>query len=166
MPTSIWETIASTSWWYFVFVACLCKMAFAASKPHIIPIKRAYFFPSLFFIVSMITLYFIIPFNFMHFTTWSCAILLGMIIGWMQFTIKKIKVMKNPAQLHFPGSWNLFLVIFVLLVTKFYFNFDIFFDVEQLKQPPYSFLLVFSYGLVAGLFAGRLIYITRSLKRI
>lgn len=164
MTNSLWETAANTPWWFYLMVIVLFRLSLLARHPRIIHIRNLYFVPSLFIPLSLFTIFFTLPVHILGIAMWVGALFLGIVLGWLQFKFFNIKAIRHEAKLHIPGSWNMFIFLLVLCVVKYYYNYHFNFDWEYYKETNNANVLLFLYGLLAGLMLGKIFYSKRCIK--
>lgn len=165
MHDSIWQAIANIPWWIYGTFIYLLRLGFLATKPRIISIKSILILPGFLIFISLLSIYLNKQFNFLHFLTWLSTFLLGTGCGWLQFRFFNIKAIKNEAKLYVPGTWSLLIVIVVSFSSRLYFlNASNKIDFALFLQPPLVIWLFALYGLLTGLFFGRITYALRCLK--
>lgn len=164
MTYSIWQTIAETPWWFYVAFIIFLRLSFAATKTRIIHISHLFFLPAIFIPFSLISIYYTVTWQMRGFFLWSAACLFGIFWGWWQFRLRKIKAIKNQAQLCIPGTWNFFFIFIVFFLLKYYYDFSLTFDFNLLKQPQYANVFLALYGFLAGILLGRILYARRCLR--
>ena len=120
---------------------------------------------SLFFILLLTWLFTYTPITLFNISGCIAAIILGSILGWLHFSVIKIKVVRYHRQIRLPGSWGLLIIIVALFFSMIYFNIDIISFSQQITTPRFAFPLLLLYGFLTGLFIGRFCYARRSLKR-
>lgn len=164
MTISIWERIADTPWWVyalFVYVAMVC---FIATKPHTVTLKSLYITSAIFIPISIISICLVLPFSFYNMLIWAIATLAGAALGWLQFKVMKIKAIKQESKLHIPGTWSIFLLAGLVLVANYYYGDTIKLDLSLLLLPKYTPYVLAIYGVLSGLFIGKIIYSRRCIK--
>jgi hypothetical protein len=164
MQTSIWEKIADTPWWFFLFVIGFISLAWVATKPKIIPIKNLLLMPAIYIPFSLLSIALTIPINRIVVLLWLTGTLTGIVIGWLHFRILNIKAVKNKSSLYVPGTWSLFGLILLITATKYYYGYSLMIDPKIFIQAEYVNYFITLYGLFAGIFIGKIIYSLRCIK--
>lgn len=166
MNNSIWEVIAETPWWFYLLFIYLLNIARLLSRTRIMPIKNLIIFPAIFFALSLIGIFFMIKLNVQNILIYFEMLLLGSFLGWLHFRLQKIKALKNEAKLVIPGSWTLAVIVIILFATRFYFRYELLqINPDILRQPEYASYFMLFYGLITGLFLGRLAFAIHCYKR-
>jgi hypothetical protein len=160
---SIWQIVAGTPWWVYVLFIYLMRLGFYATKSHIIPVKKIFIMPMIFLVLSIVSM-FGMALNAFNLSIWVASILVGAVLGWLQYKALRIKAVKNKASLYVPGTWSLLIIITLIFSIKYYFGYTISIDPNVLMQPQYTAWILGLYGLFSGLFIGRLTYALRCIK--
>lgn len=164
MTYTIWQVIANTPWWVFLVFILIVRVGLLATKARTIPVKNLFIIPAIFFVMTLVNMYFFVSFTLLNLSIWLSTLLLGLFAGWLQFRSLNIKALKNEAKLVVPGTWSLLVILLTIFVIKYYAGYQFVIDPEVLKQPKYVYGLLTLYGLFTGLFIGRLLYSLRCLK--
>lgn len=167
MHHSIWQAIASTPWWVailFIYAACI---GYRATKPYEIPLRNLMLSACLLSGLTAIALSTHIPPTPANLGVWANMMLFGAGISWLHLRIKQVKISPDGKRLEMPGSWNIFLIMIVILVIKYYmgFQFSLSFNPDLLKSPKIAFTLMALYGLFTGSFLGRIAYARHAAKQ-
>jgi hypothetical protein len=164
MHDSIWQTIASTSWWVLALFFYLMYVSYAATKPKSIPVRSFYLTPPLFImgtIAGMITL---LQTNATNLACWAVMLVMGYGLGWLQFNIMKVKANEDGKLLLIPGTKSMFFFVLLGFALKIYLGYEISFNLDLFKTPSYSLAIMIMYGLFTGLLLGRMMYAKRAAK--
>lgn len=164
MQTTIWESIADTPWWSFLTVIGFIGLAWLATKPKTVPVKNLFIVPAIYIPLSLLSVYLTLPLSTMLFLNWIGAALVGAACGWLHFRLLKIKALQNEASLYIPGTYGLFIIILLIAVSKYYYNYSLILDTQRLMQAQYADYIVALYGFFAGLFIGKIAYSLRCIK--
>ena len=158
----IWQTAIHTPWWVYLLFAYLIKVGIQASKMRVVSLKKLFIIPAIFTFMSVHTL--IASFNVSAFTisAWSGAILIGMMLGWLQIYRFRLKVDTQHTLIQVPGTWSTLIIIIIIVTTKYYFGYELAVDPKLAEQTWFEFSMLGVSGICTGLFIGRLIcYIYR-----
>lgn len=164
MTNSTIQTIANTPWWVYVLFVFLIRVGFSAMKSRIVPFRTLFILPSIFLVLSVMSLYSYLFFNPKHIAIWMGAILLGSLLGWLQFKVQNIKAVKNTAKIMLPGTSSILIMMICLFIARYYFSFQLSVDPNLFTQENYLVKALFIYGLFTGLFLGRAMYAIRCLR--
>lgn len=164
MTASVWEVIAETPWWFYVFCFFFLKISLEATKARTVPVKSLALMPAIFIPFSLLGIYFNVTINFNNVLIWVGSLLLGLLLGFLQCRLFRIKAIKNEDKLYFPGSWTMLISIIVFIIVIYYHGFHFTIDLDTFKQPKYARILLSLYGLFAGVFIGRWYYSMRCVK--
>lgn len=160
----ILETIASTPWWFYVLVVLVVKLAFIATKPRLVEIKKLFVMPIVFISISILIFAYTYKINPTTIGIWLSTLMAGTLLGFLHFRFLKIKAVKEKAALYFPGSKSLFVLILVLFAARYYFNTHLNIDPQTLLQPATLARLIPLYGFFTGVFIGKAWYALRCVK--
>lgn len=162
--TSIWETIANTPWWVFVIFFYLTWIGLLATKPSTIRINQLLIFSIIFFCGSMVCLL-TLQFHLITLLFWLAALGIGIASGWLQFSFTKLTFLKNENKLQVPGSWNLLIILFLFLATKYYYRYELALIPNMLSNPFSQQILIIIYGAITGVFVGRWLWVKQRFFR-
>src|SRR3990167_5800388 len=92
--------------------------------------------PVIFTYMSLHTLITSFDIRIFEVSTWMAAILLGVIIGWIDVyrNYTHIKVDKQKHLIQVPGSWVTLTLIFIIFASKYCFSYEIEVDPALGKQ--------------------------------
>lgn len=166
MDASIWQTIAETPWWLYVIAAYFIMICWVATRPSIVPVKSLLVLPCLFLLFSLPALILYSEFNMVNSLLAFLIGGVGVPFGWLEFKIHRIKAFKNEDKLYIPGTWNLFILIAIFCLLKFYFEFTLndFLTLKIFTHHKLSTNLIFVYAFLLGFFIGRYGYARQCLK--
>jgi len=164
MTNSIWNILAETPWWVYVLFIYLIRLGIKATKPQTVPLKNLLLLPLAFFTLSCLSIYFSLKITALHIALWSLALLVGSFLGFLQGRLLKIKAIKHESQLHFPGSWSLLIMLLIIFASKYYLGHETAIDPAILTQPSSAAAMFALYGLMTGLFFGRVGYAIKCIK--
>lgn len=162
---SLWQTLADTSWWYYAFFIYLMQISWLATKPRKTSLRNIFLIPVIFLVTAISGVIFILHPNLNDIAMALGACCAGFPIGWLHFRLIRIKAIKDENKLHIPGTWSMFIIIFLLLTAKYYYGWTFGMDINAVKFGAYNRELMILYGLVTGLMMGRLYYSVRCMKR-
>jgi hypothetical protein len=158
MTDSIWLQIADTPWWVYAFFIYFLYVGYLATKPRVVSFKAMFLPTGIFTGISLICIL-LSPLVIRNIPSLLLAAAAGSLLGWLQYRFMKLKVMQNKSAYETPGSWNLFFIIILLIFLKFYFAFEINFNLFLQQDYVDFFLILYSFSI--GLFLGRLFYCLR-----
>lgn len=164
-----WQSIASTPWWYALIISYVVVFAFLSAKTRVITInnKNMLIMPILFIATSIPMLVIAHQFTLKNVLIWFAGAFIGGVIGWIQLRFSNIRAIRGQNKLHVPGSWNIFIIIAMLIAAKYYFGFSFTIDLQTLSNLNTSqtfFWLSGSYGLLSGILVGKILYCNRCVK--
>lgn len=161
METTIWDTIADTPWWVgFTYVA-LIYSGYLATKARLVPFKYLRKTTISFVIATFIVLIVLKRFSLPALCSWLAMLILGSIIGWLQYRIMKVKANGPSGLIRLPGNWISICIIFGLIYWQSHSTSIDLFDVNFLLSQNVTRWLPPCYGLLAGLMIGKLVYLRR-----
>jgi hypothetical protein len=165
METSIWQSIALTPWWVYFIGTYLIWAGYQATKPRLVTVSQLTIMPVLFLSLSVMNMCAMpIQFSVMHLSIWGSTLFLGVGLSYLQCRLFKIKTDKASNSLCLPGTWLILIALMVCVALKFYFDISLSIDPMVFINPENTILSVFLYGLITGLFIGRLSYTIRCLR--
>jgi hypothetical protein len=165
MKETIWQTIASTPWWMFLFSAYFIWVCYNATKPRIVTIRQLTVMPLFIISLSVMSMCAMMKtVSYFHYALWLGMFLLGTGLGYLHFLMLNIKAIKSLNSVYLPGTWAPLFIILSLFISKSYFGYQFTFDPQTLVDPEYAILIILAYGLFTGLFIGRLGYALRCMK--
>jgi len=162
MTITIWDIIADTPWWVYVLIIFFIRIAYLATKPQLVSIKKMFALPLSMLVISTILLATQFPIHWLDVSIFVLALLLGSLLGWLHFRIKKVKAIMNQAILYVPGSWNIFILLIAIIVIRFNWNNSL--SKETFMQPNGILVISLLLGSSMGLMLGRLYYSLKCLK--
>lgn len=165
MPVSIWESIASTSWWAFVLYLAVVAACWQARKPSNISLNKLIFFP-----LYSFTLAAICAAISMHPTPWqitatSAALFLGTATGWVQSLWLGSTIDVATKSVAIKGSYLPILFLIAATFAKLAFGFSLQLDPKLLASGNYNLPLFTLFGFFTGLSIGRYYFARQALKR-
>lgn len=162
--SNVWESVAATPWWVYGLFLYLMNLCYLTTKARIIHIKNIFIMPGLLLSLTFISMFFILHPRLNDIYLWIGGLLSGIPAGWLHFRLLRIKAIAYENKLYIPGTWGMFVLVFSLLAIKHYYGYRIAFDLQAIKYGAYNTQLLFLYGLVTGLFIGRVRYALRCIK--
>ena len=152
----IGQFLATVPPWVYPLLLMLLLIAIQASKPIVVPVKRLLYMPTIFISLSFIVIYHLITLNTINIVAWIIALLAGMVMGWYQLRALRIKGITNTKSIYVPGTWSLLIIVLFLVALKFYARYKFaYIDPALLKNPTYAPWFMALYGILTGLFIGR-----------
>lgn len=165
MPVSIWESIASTSWWAFVLYLVVVAACWQARKPSKISLNKLIFLP-----LYSFTLAAICAAISMHPTPWQitatgAALFLGASAGWAQSHWLGTTIDLATRSVAVKGSYLPILCLIAATLAKLAFGFSLQFDPKFIASGVYNLPLFTLFGFFTGLSIGRYGFARQALKR-
>ncbi|MBX3709590.1 MAG: hypothetical protein KIT56_08535 [Gammaproteobacteria bacterium] len=166
MSYRFWEAVAETPWWIHWMLLCFIYLAYLGTKPRIIFLKSAVIIQGISMGLLIIALFFFAKITLHNILICSSVTLTGIFLGWSEFRYSKVKAIKNKSQIYLPGSWNLFILIFIFVIANYYMDMSHHYiiSIETLKQEKFMKFFLALSGLSIGLFIGRTYYLVHCLK--
>lgn len=162
---SIWEKIAETSWWIYPLVVYFIFLSFAATKPRAVSLKNIIIMPVIFIPLSIPYLFVSFPITGFNVLVWLTAMVIGTALGWLQFKIFKVKAIKDESAIYFPGTFSMLFFIPLLLLGYYFYGSTLHLNAGMLSNPSNAVFFLGGYGVLAGLFIGRVIYCRNCVKK-
>lgn len=164
MESTIWDSIAATSWWVYFFYAFLLRSGYLATKPRQGAYKSIRNTAILFFFFATGTLVALKLFSLMTFGYWLGALTIGILTGWLQYRLARIKVIPETKIVQLAGSWFPMLIVFglIYLYSRYGMNYAI--NLDLIHNPTVLAWLPAFYGLFAGLMIGKVLYLRQALN--
>lgn len=151
--------LVNTPAWVYILFAYLVWNGIKATKTRTLALKKLFIRPAIFSYLSIYTLISSSDISLFQVSAWTCAILLGVLIGWID-TGKNhphINVNKEKHLIQVPGSWMTLILVFIFFTTKYYFSYEISIDPTLSKQTWFEASMLAVSSLCTGLFIGRLL---------
>lgn len=152
----IWQTLINTPWWVYALLVYLIIIGIKSSKTQVISLKKLFIIPVLFTVLSIHTLLTSVKTDFFTISCWAIAMIIGIILGWLQIYRYQIKIDKTKQLVQVPGNWTTLIIILLIFASKYYFGYELAVDPQMLTQTWFEVSLLAVTGICAGLFVGRL----------
>lgn len=162
---TFWEKVAETPWWWYALAIYLLLACLSSLKPRIVEVRQLFTFPLFFIIFSAIILSVSFEINLMNLVTWTSALMGGMLLGFLQFRLLRIKAIPNENKLYIPGSPLFILMVASFLAAKFYFNLDMNIGVLFTLQQTHPIWFILAYGILSGLLLSKIVCSIQCLKK-
>ncbi|HEU5281322.1 MAG TPA: hypothetical protein VFU82_05040 [Gammaproteobacteria bacterium] len=164
MPVSIWESVASTSWWVFVLYTMVIAACWQARYPSKISLNMLIFLP-----LYSFTLAAICAAISMNPTPWqvaatSAALGLGTALGWAQSRWLGTAIDLETRSIALKGSNLPILCLAAATLAKLTFGFSLQLDPKLLASGIYNLPLFTLFGFFTGLSIGRYCFARQALK--
>jgi len=159
MSYSFWGALAETHWWIYVLFIWLAFAAFHATKPRQISMKHFIIRPIILMCVLLILLPIVMKLNGHKILLFLVAITPGLLFGYLQFQLQGIKAIKNTSRFYIPGTLRVFMVLFILLIVKFYYL-----NIAFLQQESSAKVIVALIGFMLGLNIAKSLCLYRCMK--
>ncbi|MBV9575217.1 MAG: hypothetical protein JO149_01185 [Gammaproteobacteria bacterium] len=161
---AFWQAVAHTPWWFGLIFIYLFYIGYGATKNHIVPIKIFYLLPIIFFSLSLCAIGTIIKPTFSNAGLWMLMLVPGVLAGWLQFYLFKVKAIQHENKIYIPGTWAVLLLIILMMLLYHYFDYSLSWSLQDLKKGVYSAYFLILYGVGTGMMLGRLFYSRQCLK--
>jgi hypothetical protein len=165
MTPTIWDSIANTSWWVFFLYLYFIYAGYAALHSRYIPYKSLRGVSIIFLITTVSCLFIAKQITLTTLGLWSAALAVGIILGWTQFWLMRIKADKKNGSLKIPGNWLILPFVFAAMYAQYRYNLMNMINLDFLRSQQFFKWLPPLYGLLAGLFIGKAIYSKRCLQK-
>lgn len=154
---TIWQFLINTPWWVYVLFIFLIKIGFQASKSRVVSLKKLFIIPAVFTFMSVHTLLTAVKPDYFAISSWSLAVLVGILLGYWQVYRYNVQVDKKQWLIRLQGTWSTLIVILIIFGTKYYFSYALAVDPQRASQTAFEFSMLAVSGACTGLFIGRLI---------
>jgi hypothetical protein len=173
MVETITQALKGTPWWAFVLFAYLIAVGVRARKPSVVTLKRLIILPIIFTAMSLNALISLHGLHLSILIAWLVCFLGGGGFGWAMVQRLYVKVDHEQRAIHLPGSWSTLILILVVFATKYFFGYaavmgqtyfyGYYFETHPEGQNSTFMTSVdpLVSAVVAGIFAGRFIYLLR-----
>ena len=169
VPHSLWEGIASTSFWFYYVFFGLVYFGYLARKPRIQRAAHPAILPSVFILLSGLC-FFLTPLVTPYLMSgWVGLLCLGIALGWLQAALFRLKPLADHRHVYVAGSNRLLLCLALFVVGWLIYlstglRFRPIIDPQQIFSQAYLFYVTLAYGLATGLIIGRSLRLRYSLK--
>ena len=161
---AIWAAAAQTPWWVYVLFIFLVQRGLVASKPQVISIIKLTILPIVFIALSVHTLMTAFHVNATVIVAWLVSVILGSVIGWFLIRNHEFKVDRKNLLIRLPGSWITLVLILIIFVSKYYFEYQLGSDPALENQTGFEFSMLGITGICTGLFVGRFLCYLHKLR--
>lgn len=165
MPTSIWESIASTSWWAFVLYIAVVAACWQARHPSNISLTKLIFLPIYTFTLAAICAAISMHPTPLQVSAASAALFLGSAAGWAQSYWLGCQVDITTKTIALKGSYAPFLILILATLAKLTFGFSLALNPEFMMTGVYNMPLFTIFGFFTGLSIGRYCFARQAIKR-
>ncbi len=150
------DFFANTPWWVYVIFIFIIKRGISASETRVIPVRKLFILPLIFFLMSVHTLVVIknptildLMYLFISFVIASC-------FGFVLTNKLKIIADRANALIQIEGSWVTLILILLLFSTKYFLGYSMEAHPDWIHFGAFRALLFSVSGIGSGLFLGRL----------
>jgi len=164
MSPTIWDTLANTPWWIYPLYYYLLRTGYLATKSRFVPLRTLRLF-TLFFVLSTFALLLgSQQLSVTKFGLWLASLAGGALIGWLQFRLMRIKSKPQEALIRVPGNWLIICGAIAMIIIQLFKGYDYYLHLAQQVAPIFLSWLPVVYGVLGGIFMGKLIYANRCMK--
>ena len=153
MLTILTQTFKGPPLWVWPLFVYLIARGIIAFKPRIMPLKKIFILPSVFFFLSIQRL--VSNINFLTCLVWLLSIIIGAFLSFVIFKNIQVGADKKNNLLKLPGSYSTLVLILISFSIKFYFWFIIAKDPILLKDSMFFYRYILATSLSFGMFLGR-----------
>lgn len=165
MTYATWEAIAETPWWIYFMIFVLMLMSYQATKPRYIHLKPELALQVISFALFSTIVCYYVSFSLNHISLIVASSVMGYVLGWTHFRIRKIQAVIGHYTVYVPGSLFPFCIIPCLIAAKYwYFGNSYTIDIDLLHTPIYQNYLSILFGFSLGLFFGRITILLQRLR--
>lgn len=154
---AISQTAMQTPWWVYVLLVYLITMGTKASKTRVVSLVKLFIIPIIFIFMSIHTLISSFRMSVHTVSTWSIAIILGVVLGYLQMSRYTFEIDRVHRLIKIPGTWTTLVFILIIFVSKYYFSYQLSVDPAIVHETTFKYLMLGLSGVFTGLFIGRLI---------
>ena len=165
MTPTIWDSIADTPWWILATYLYLLRFGYLSTKSRIVHLNVISRTTFIFFTTTLILFALTKQFTLPKIALWLASLSVGMLIGWLQYRLMRIKAIKDERLIRLPGSWFLLLTTPLLIYFQLQKGYNYIASLDLMHNPTLLFWLPVAYGLMAGVIIGKLIYARRCVKK-
>lgn len=165
MNHTIWQSIAETSFWVYMIYAAIVYFGYHHSKQRVIPTVILWTNMIAVTTATVIGMLLFVKFNLSSTAYWAGMFLLGATCGWLHYHRLQVQHLPDTGKLLIPGSWVTMTAISGVMTARYYYGADLSLDPAILKTGEYSSLLMAIYGMMTGLYIGRIMYVRRMIKQ-
>lgn len=155
MNNSIWQSIASTPWWYAVIFIWAAYVSRLSTKPSTIPLIRFYTATLFFLLVAAIAIFSLLHPTLAHYAVFAVMAVLGGGLGWLRFSMLSVRAIPDKNMLTLPGTWTLALTFIVSFIAIFFFGWTPQFNASYFHSHAFNLHAMMMYGFLSGFFIGR-----------
>lgn len=165
MPTSIWESIAGTSWWAFVLYVAVVAACWQARHPSNISLTKLIFLPIYSFTLAAICAVISMHPTPLQVSATSAALFLGSAAGWAQSYWLGCQVDPSTKTIALKGSYAPILLLIAATLAKLGFGFSLSLNPQIIASGIYNLPLFSLFGFFTGLSIGRYCFARQALHR-
>ena len=151
------EILQHTPRWVYILLIYLLWIGFRATKPRIVPLRKLFIIPLLFTAMSLHSLLSHFQISIITISSFSIAILLGSLGGFLLVYHHDIKIDKVKGLVHIGGTWSTLIVIIIIFMSKYYLGYRLGTSPNSVNNSRFVITMLSISGLCSGLFIGRLI---------
>ena len=147
---NIWETIANTDWYYFLFYAYIGYLCALSIKPRTVSLRVLHLGFLYVCVLNIALCYFMPPNNRLPYETWMISCPMGILVGRLSANRLAMSVENTQLCLKQPGSVIPLLVYMGCLIIKFYFQLPLEWNIHILQNTNYQVITFATLGFALG----------------
>lgn len=150
-----------TPWYVYLILIYLIFIGIKSVKGGVVPLKKLFFIPILFLWMSADEIIKHVHMTPKYIIASIVGLVLGSILGWLQYHMLQIRVDQKNKLLEIEGSWFGAFLILITFIVKYYVGYS--FTMNNMSSTTTCTLLLIS-SILTGAFLGRLIYGIQKLR--
>ncbi len=169
IPHSVWEGIASTSFWFYYFFLVLVYFGVQTRRPRVQRVINPVILPVVFFFLSGVCFFLLPTINPYLALGWLGLLSFGIALGWLQAALFRVKPLPDHRHVYVAGS-NRFLIFLAFFAIGWLIYLGMgarlrpLLDPQLILSESYLSYIVLAYGLATGLVIGRSLRLIYTLK--
>jgi|ERR1700674_371419 len=160
----IFQIIAGTPWWVWILFLFLLWIGIRALKTSIAPFWRLLILPTVFFVWGVVGVVMRYPITATSLGLWLIAFAFGVGLGVLTAANTAVRADRSHRLIEIPGNKFTLVLILVIFVTKYAFGVLQGMQPGIVADPRYFVADLGVSGLLAGMWAGRLVGIWRKYR--
>jgi hypothetical protein len=141
-------------WVYFLF-CFLIWLGFKASKTSVVKLQKMLITPTVFFLLSLRSLYVHLDIDAFVLSIYVIASAVGIAIGYWQVKSQALRVDRENGLLEIPGTWGVMVLILIIFFTKAYFGYELGMDPDALTNTAFEVAFIAVSAICSGMFVGK-----------
>jgi len=156
------QILAHTPVWVFPLLAGLIFIGYTQSKERTVSMTRVAIVPAAMLILSLSAIWSTFGFGALATTSWLIAVAFAVFLSKLMGPIRGVSVVPGTRHFHLPGSWIPMCLILAIFTTRFVVGASLSMHAGLRVEPVFIAASALSYGLLSGVFLGRMMRIFRA----